>query len=63
MSLNTIIKVIFTERRKPGCNAFHLYDDADIEITKISVLSSLKYLINETRKSKDLLVVFVSRRS
>ena len=29
-----VINIILTELRKPRCNAFHSYDDADIDITK-----------------------------
>ena len=51
-----VINVIQTELKKPGCNAFHLYDGADIYITKLSGQSSLKYLITE---NKDLLVLLM----
>ena len=37
---NTISKhfvINVTELKKPGCNAFHLYDDADFDITKLRV--------------------------
>ena len=54
------INVILTELKKPGCNAFHSYDDADIDITKLSVQNSLKCLITEISESKDLLVLFPS---
>ena len=50
------INVIPTELEKPGCKAFHLYDDADIDITKLSVQISLKCLITEISENKDLLV-------
>ena len=30
-----VINVILTELKKPVCNAFHLYDGADIDITKV----------------------------
>ena len=52
-----LINVILTELKKPGCNAFHLYDDAEFDITKLSVQSSLKCLITEISKTKDLLVL------
>ena len=29
------INVILTELKKPGCNALHLSDGADIDITKV----------------------------
>ena len=47
--------VILTELEKPGCKAFHLYDDPDINITKLSVQSSLKCLITEISDNKNLL--------
>ena len=50
------INVILTELEKPGCKAFHLYDDAHIDIAKVSVQSSLKCLITEIGENKDLLV-------
>ena len=51
-----VINVMLTELKKPECNAFHSYDDADIDITKLSVQSSLKYLVREINENKDLLV-------
>ena len=51
-----VINVILTEFKKLGCNAFHSYDDADIDIIKLSVRSSLKYLITKISENKDLLV-------
>ena len=42
-----VINVILTERKKPLCNAFHSYDDAHIDITKLSVQRSLTCLITE----------------
>ena len=51
-----VINVMQTELKKPGCNAFHLYDDTYIYITKLSGQSSLKYLITE---NKDLLALFM----
>ena len=35
-----VINVILTELKKPECNMFHLYNDADIDIRKLSVQSS-----------------------
>ena len=32
-----VINVLLVQLKKPGCNAFHSYDDADIDITKLSV--------------------------
>ena len=34
------INIILTEFEKPGCKTFHLYDDTDIDIAKLSVQSS-----------------------
>ena len=53
-----------TERKKPGCGTFHSYDVADIDVTKLSVQSSLKCLITEISDSeiseiKDLLVLLL----
>ena len=42
-----VINVILAELMKPGCNAFHSYDDDDIDSTNFSVQSSLKCLITE----------------
>ena len=39
-----VIYVILTKLKKPGCNAFYSYDSADIDITKLSVPSSLNVL-------------------
>ena len=49
-----VINVILTELEKPGCKTFHLYDDAGIGITKLSLQSSLKCLITEISENKDL---------
>ena len=49
------INVILTELEKPGCRALHLYDDADIDISKLSVQRFLKCLITEISENKDLL--------
>ena len=40
------------------CNAFHPYD-ADIDITKLSVQSPLKYHIPEISENKNLLMLFL----
>ena len=37
-----VTHVTLTELMKPGCNSFHLYDNAAIGTTKLSVQSSLK---------------------
>ena len=41
-----VINVILTELKKPGCNAFHLYDSADIDITKVKCLKFLEMSYN-----------------
>ena len=41
-----VINFVLTELKKPGCNAFHLYDDAGTDITKFSVQNSLTCLIS-----------------
>ena len=43
------IIVILTVLKKPRCNVFHLYDDADIDIKNLDVQSFLKCLINKIR--------------
>ena len=40
-----ISNVTSTKLKRGGCRAFHSYDDADIDIIKIVVQSSLKCLI------------------
>ena len=45
-----VIIVTLTEPTKPGCNAFHLFDDAAIGTTKLNVQNSLKCLIMELLK-------------
>ena len=40
-------------------NAFHLYDEDDIDATKLIVQSSLKCLITEISKNKDLLLLLL----
>ena len=47
-----VVNVVLTELKKPGCNAFHSYDDADIDITKLSVQSSLKCLITKISEKR-----------
>ena len=56
-----VINVTLTELKKPGCTAFHLYDDGDIDIAKLSFQSSLSYkcLIIEISENKDLLVLLM----
>ena len=53
------IIVILTVLKKPRCNVFHLYDDADVDIKNLNVQSFLKHLINEISENKDLLVLFL----
>ena len=48
-----------TELKKPGCNAFHLYHDADIDITKLSVQSSWKCVRSEISENKDSLMLLL----
>ena len=50
-----VINVVLTELKKPGCNAFHLYDDAGIDITKFSVQNSLACLISKISEKRNLL--------
>ena len=45
---HSVINAILTELKKPGYPLFHSYDDADIDMTKLPVQSSLKYLIQLT---------------
>ena len=52
-----LINAILTELKKPGCHSFHSYDDADIDMAKLPVPSSLKCLITEISKNKDLTVL------
>ena len=47
-----VINVILTELKKAGCNALHLYDDADTDITKLNVQSSLKCLITDSSETR-----------
>ena len=55
-----VINFILTEFRKPSCNAFHLYDGADIHITKVKCLqSSLKCFVTEISENKDLLMLLL----
>ena len=55
-----VINFILTEFRKPGCNAFHLYDGADIDITKLKCSqSSLKCFVTEISENKDLLMLLL----
>ena len=50
---------MLTELKKPGCNAFHLHDDTDIDITKLIVQISLKCLTTEINENKDLLLLLL----
>ena len=49
-----VISAILTELKKPECNGFHSYDDVGIDVTKLSVQSSFKYLISEIIENKNL---------
>ena len=46
---------MLTKLKKPEFDAFHSNDDADTDITKVSIQSSLKSLITEISEKKDLL--------
>ena len=46
---HSIINVILTEVKKPGCNTFHSYDD---DVTKLSVQSSLKCHITDISEKR-----------
>ena len=48
-----------TEFKKPGYNASNLHDNVDIDITKLSVQSSLKCFITEINENKDLLTLLL----
>ena len=48
--------MLLTELGKSGCKVFYIYDSADIDITKLSVQSSLKCLVTEVSENIDLLV-------
>ena len=41
-----VINVILTEFKKPGCNAFRLYDGSDIDITKVKCSKFLEMFCN-----------------
>ena len=41
-----VINVILTELKNPGCNVFHLYDGADIDITKVKCSKFLEMFCN-----------------
>ena len=58
---HSAINAILTKLKKPGCLSFHSYDDADIDMTTLPVQSSLKCLITEISKKKDLLVLSLYR--
>ena len=42
-----------------GCKAFYSYDDAAIGTAKLSVQSSVKYLITEISETRDLLALLL----
>ena len=50
---------MLTELKKPEFDAFHSNDDADTDITKVSIQSSLKSLITEISEKKDLLLLLL----
>ena len=39
-----VINVILTDLKKPECNAYHSYDDADIDINKAKCSKSCNIL-------------------
>ena len=41
-----VINVILTELKKPGFNAFHLYNGADTDITKVKCSKFLEIFYN-----------------
>ena len=41
-----VINVILAELNKPECDAFHSYDDADIDVPKLSVQNFLEMSYN-----------------
>ena len=41
-----VINVILAELKKSECDAFHSYDDADIDVTKLSVQNFLEMSYN-----------------
>ena len=41
-----VINVILAELKKPECDAFHSYDDADIDVPKLSVQNFLEMSYN-----------------
>ena len=49
---HSIIIIMLIEYKKAGCNVFHSSDDADIDITNLSVQSSLKCLITEISEKR-----------
>ena len=58
-----VINGILTELKKSGCNEFHLYDNTDIDITKLNGQSSVKYLTIEISENEDLLVLLMYHAS
>ena len=56
-----LINAILTGLKKPGCNSFHLSDDAEIGMTKLPVQSYLKCLVTEISANKDLTVLLLYR--
>ena len=50
---------MLTKLKKPEFDAFHSNDDADTDIIKVIIQSSLKCLITEVNENKDLLVLLL----
>ena len=54
-----IINVVSTELKKAGCYVFHSHDDADVDIIKLVVQSSLKCPATVIGEDTDLLVILL----
>ena len=48
---------MLTELKKPECNVFHSNDDAENDITNVSIQSFLKCLITETSENEEDLLM------
>ena len=55
-TVNKHCEVILTARKKQESNTFHSYDDAYIDVAKLSVQSSLTCLVSEISENKNVLV-------
>ena len=54
-----MINVISTEVKKAGCYVFHSHDDADVDIVKLAVQSSLECPVTLIGEDTDLLVLLL----